>query len=241
MKSFGVAALALALALPACGSDSTPESQPTQSQSPSPTPSPTPTLPSVASDKARVKKAVVTSADLGKPWVTPKAVSTAKQKQKGDLCPGQPNARTLHEARAEHRLQHTEGAQAGAAIASYAVRAYEFGEQEDWRDALEKTHAGCKAWTSLEKLYVTLEVVTAPAIPGADEVVVHIERIYADKTKKTLHYVRHYYEAWTTRFVSSFELAYVQPKSDPTGKDLTESSELFAKQVAKTRKTFGIV
>ncbi|HWL37629.1 MAG TPA: hypothetical protein VNQ77_15695 [Frankiaceae bacterium] len=238
MKAYGIAALVLALALPACASESTPEAQPTTQ---APTPSPTPTLPPVESDKTRVKKAVVTSAELGKPWVTPKAVNTAKQKQKGDLCPGQPNARTLHPPRARGDLDHTEGTKPGAAIGAYGVRAYAFGEQQAWRDALAKAQAGCKSWTSLEKLYVELEVVTPPAIPGADEVVVHIERIYADKTKKTLHYVRHYYEAWTTRFVSEFELAYIQPKSDPTGKDLTKSSELFAKQVAKTRETFGIV
>lgn len=240
MKAFGIAALTLALALPACGSETTPEAQPSATQTQ--TPSPTPTLPSVASDKALVKKAVVTAADLGKPWVTPKAVSTAKQKQKGDLCPGQPNARTLHKPRARAELDHTKGSKAGAAIGSFSVRTYEPGERQAWLDALEKTHRGCTAWTSLEKLHVTLEVVaTPPAVPGADEVVVHIERIYADKTKKTLYYVRHYYEAWTTRVVSSFELAYIQPKSDPTGKDLTTSSELFAKQVAKTRETFGIV
>jgi hypothetical protein len=238
MKAYGIAALTLALVLPACGSDSTPEAQPTtQSQ----TPSPTPTLPTVAADKATAKKAVITAAELGKPWVTPKAVNQAKQEQKGDLCPGQPNARTLHKPRTRAELDHTEGSKAGAAIGSFSVRTYGFGEEQAWRDALAKTHAGCKSWTSLEKLYVELEVVTSPAIPGADEVVVHIERIYADKTKKTLHYVRHYYEAWTSRVVSSFELAYIQPKSDPTGKDLTKSSELFAKQVAKTRETFGIV
>lgn len=238
MKAFGIAAVVLALALPACGSDPAPQSQPSATQ----TPSPTPTLPPLAEDKANVKKAVVTSAELGKPWVTPKAVNTAKQEQKGDLCPGQPNARTLHPARARADLDHTEGSKAGAAIGSYGVRAYEFGEEQAWRDALAKAQAGCTSWTSLEKLYVELEVVAAPpAIAGADEVVAHIERIYADKTKKTLHYVRHYYEARTGRFVSEFELAYVQPKSDPTGKDMTKSAELFAKQVAKTRTTFGIV
>lgn len=238
MRSYGIpVALALALVLPACGSDGTPEAQPSsQSQ----TPSPTPTLPPVAEDKANAKKALVTAADLGKPWVTPKKVNTAKQETKGDLCPGQPNARTQHKARATADLDHTKGSQAGADIASYTVRVYEPGERQAWLDALKKAQDGCQKWTSLEKLYVELEVVTAPAIPGADEVVVHIERIYADKTKKTLYYVRHYYEAWTERIVSAFELAYIQPKSDPTGKDLTVSAELFAKQVAKTTKTFGL-
>lgn len=239
MKAYGIAALTLALVLPACGSDAkTPEAQPTTQ---SPTPSPTPTLPTVAQDKANAKKAVVTAADLGKPWVTPKAVNEAKQKKKGDLCPGQPNARTLFKARASSEANHTEGKKTGAAIGSYSVRTYGFDDKQKWLDALDETHSGCKKWTSLEKLYVELEVVTAPAIPGADDVVVHIERIYADKTKKTLYYVRHYYEAWTERVVSSFEYAYIQPKSDPTGKDLTKSSKLFAQQVAKTRETFGIV
>jgi hypothetical protein len=236
-------ALALVLAVPACGGGGgEPEARPSATQTTvSPTPSPTPTLPPVATDKAAVKKAVVTAADLGKPWVEPKAVNTQKQQEKGDLCPGQKSSKVLYKPRASEARRLTEGTKAGAAIGSFAVRTYGFGFEEKWRAAFEKAARGCKAYRSPEGTYVTTEIVASlPAVDGADEVLLQIERIYADKTKKTLYYVRHYYEARSDRYVSSFELAYVQPKGDPTGKDTKKSAALLAEQVAKTRKTFGL-
>lgn len=245
MRTYGttVAAATLALALTACGGGGgTPDAQPSPSQtSATPSPSPTPTLPPLAADKAALKKAVVTAADLGKPWVQPKSVNEQKQQEKGDLCPRQKAPRVLYKARASEARRLTKGTQQGAAIGSFAVRAYVLAFEEKWRDAFAEAAAGCEAYKSLDGTYVTLDVIDAPpAVAGADEVLAYIERVYADKGHKNLYYVRHYYEARTDRYVSSFEYAYVQPKSDPTGKDMTASAKLLAKQVAKTRKTFGL-
>lgn len=240
MRAFGMrtAALALAASVTACGGGGEPVAQ--QSQTQAPTPTPTPTLPAVADDKATAKRALVTPADLGKPWIQPKKVNEAKKAEKGDLCPGQKNARTLAKARADENADLTEGGQAGAAIGSFGVRTYGFGEEQKWRDAVAAATKGCAKWKSLEKLYVTLDVVTPPQVAGADEVFAHIERIYAEAAHKTLYYVRHYYEARVGRVVVSFELAYIQPKTDPTGKNMAKSSALLAKQVAKARKAFAL-
>ena len=225
-----VAAAAAAFALAACGSDG--------GSSGRPTPSPTPTLPSVADDEATVKRALVTPADLGAPWVEPAKVNEV-QKAEGELCPGQQNARTLHKARAAGIAKLTEGTGAGAPIGLFGVRAYEPGQEQQWRDAYAAAVKGCASWKSREKLYVTLEVVAAPpAVPGAEEVRAHIERVYAEASHKSLHYVRHYYEARIGRIVVSFEDAFVQPRSDPTGQDMTKSAALLARQVAKARKAF---
>lgn len=224
----------LALALAACGSSGGPTAQ--QSQ----TPSPTPTLPPVATDEAAAKQALLTAAELGTPWVQPKKVNEAK-KAKGERCPGQKNAGTLAPGRAKAERDLTRGTKAGADIASFGIRVYGFGEEQAWRDAVDASEKGCASWKSLEGAFVTLEeVATPPAVPGADEVIVSIERIYADAAHKTLYYVRHYYEARTGRVVTTFELAYIQPKADPTGKDLAVSAALLAKQVAKTKATFGL-
>lgn len=186
-----------------------------------------------------MKAALVTPAELGSPWVKPKSVNEAKR-EKGERCPGQKNARTIAKARAAAEGDYTEGTKQGAPIGSFGVRAYAFGEEQAWKAANDASANGCLTWNAAEGTFVTLEIATPPAVPGADEVHATIERVYQDKTKKTLYYVRHYYEARTGRIVSSFEYAYIQPKTDPTGKDLTTSTALLAKQVAKTRTTFGL-
>ena len=229
------AALALTLALTACGS-----SDPGPSAQPTPSVSPTPTLPPVADDTAKAKAALLTAAELGKPWIQPKKVNEAKN-AKGERCPGQKKATAILAPRARADRDLTKGSQAGADIGSFEIRVYEFGQEEAIRAAAIASATGCASYTSNEKLYVEIETVASPpAIAGADEVHLDIERVYADKTKKTLYYVRHYYEARTGRVVTMFELAYIQPKSDPTGKDTTVSAELAAKQVAKTKTTFGL-
>lgn len=228
-----VAALALAVVLPACGSSEPAATRQTQ------TPSPAPTLPPVADDEAKVKAALVTAGELGSPWIKPKSVNEAKRK-KGERCPGQQNARTIAKARAEAETDLSEGTQVGAAIGSFGVRAYAFGEERAWKAANDASANGCLTWNAAEGTFVALEIVPAPAVPGADEVHATIERVYQDSTKQNLYYVRHYYEARTGRIVSTFEYAFVQPATDPTGKDLTASSALLAKQVAKTRTTFGL-
>ena len=236
MRRYGTG-LAIALALTACGgSGGSPGAQP----SPSETASPTPTLPSVGQDKKLVKRAVVTAAELGKPWVQPKEVNKTKVK-KGELCPGQANSMTIAPPRADDVRRLTEGTKPAAPIASFGVRAYAFGEEQKWRDAFAAADKGCASWKSAEGAHVTLETIAdPPVIAGADEVLVHIERVYADKTKKTLYYVRHYWEARIGRIVATVELAYIQPKSDPTGKDLDHSAPLVVQQVAKAKATFGL-
>ena len=243
MGRYGIrVALALTLALAACGGSAGNDGGPDgtgAAPSVSPSPSPTPTLPSAAADKKLAKAALLTAAELGKPWIEPKAVNTAKG-TKGEACPGQKNSLKLNPARADASRDMTEGKQQGAAIGSFGIRAYGFGNEQKWRDSFAATAKGCASWKAAEGTFVTLDVVTPPAVEGADEVLAHIERIYADKTKKKLYYVRHWYEARTGRVVTAFEYAYIQPKSDPTGKDMAKSAKLLAKQVAKTVKTFDL-
>lgn len=230
------AALALTLALTACGSA---DPGPVTGQL-SERPTPTPTLPAVPEDELKAEAALLTAAELGKPWVAPKKVSQTKN-AKGERCPGQRKATAILEPRAIATVRMTKGTKAGADIGSFEVRTYGTGQEQAIRDAAAASAKGCASWTSAEKLYVELESVTPPTVAGVDEVVAaDIERVYADKTKEVLHYVRHYYEARTGRVVTMVELAYVQPKSDPTGADLTASTALLAKQVAKTKATFGI-
>jgi hypothetical protein len=224
----------LALSLAACGGGGT-TAQPSTSASPS-APSPTPTLPTVAADKAATKAALLTAAELGKPWVQPKSVNKVKA-AKGELCPGQPTSAVIAKARAEARRQFTEGTKTGAGILSVNVRTYAFGKEDAWRAAVDKANKACAKWKAVEGNYVVLEpVAAAPSVAGAEEVVGHYERVYADAAHKTLQYVRQILEARTGRVVVTMEYAFLTPKSDPNGDDLTKTTGYLAKQVSKAAR-----
>jgi len=229
-------AVLLATATACGGGGAKPEATPAPSTT-SPTPSPTPTLPPVAVDTAAVKAALVTSPEVGSVWVTPKSVNKTKT-AKGELCPGKKNEITRVKPRASATVQMTEGTKTGAAIASFSVHAFDPALVAGFTAAFDAANTDCAAYTSLEKTYVTTETVTAPAVQGADEVLARLERIYADSSKKTLHYVR---QTLTVRVGARtfvvLEHAFIQSKADPTGADFAKTVALVQKQVAKVRTT----
>jgi hypothetical protein len=118
---------------------------------PSPTPSPTPTLPPVATDTAAVKKALVTSREVGSVWVTPKSVNKTKL-AKGELCPGKKNETTRVKPRASATVQMTEGTKQGAAIASFNIYAFDPALVDDYAAALAAANKACAAYNTAEKL-----------------------------------------------------------------------------------------
>jgi hypothetical protein len=219
--------LALALALTAC----------TTGGGAGTRPGPSATLPPATHDERTIETALVTAADLGPPWVDR---DTVHQVGTNELCPGQQNAAARAPARASAKRRMTEGTKPTAAIAWFAVRAYTPADTDTWRDAFIAAARACPSWRSAEGAYVELTLVPPPAVVGADETLAHLERGYADQTKKTLQYVRHYYEARSGRVVSALELAYVPPRSDPRGVDMTTSAALLEEQVAKVRGAFRI-
>lgn len=224
-------ALVLATVTACGGGGGTPAASPSPTTA-SPTPSPTPTLPPVATDTAAVKAAIVTAADLGTPWVTPKEVNRAATK-KGELCPGKKNEQSRVAPRATASVQMTEGTKAGAAIASFDVHAFDPARIEAYRAAFAAATKDCATFTAIENTYVTVEDVAAPAIAGVDWSVARIERIYADSSRKQLYYVRQTIKAGVGRSVVALEHAFVQPKTDPTGADFTKTARLLTKQVDK--------
>ncbi|HEU0131761.1 MAG TPA: hypothetical protein VFQ85_12305 [Mycobacteriales bacterium] len=239
-RSPRLAALLLALALTGCGGGgSSPKAEPT---TPSPTPSPTPTLPPLATDQANAKAALVTAKELGAPFVEPKGGKVNEVKHaKDELCPGHKSEYALFKPRTDPVKRMTEGTKQGAGIVSFAVRVYGLGQEQQWRDAADQAEKACASWKAAEGNYVTLEMLTSPPpVPGADETRGHVERVWADAKHTQLQYVRHYFEARTGRVVSTLEYAYLVPKTDPTGKDTRRTVALLAKQVAKTKRVFGL-
>ncbi len=233
------AALLLALALTGCAGGSPSKTTVTTT---SPAPSPTPTLPPLATDVANAKAALVTAKDLGAPFVEPKDGKVNQVKHgKDELCPGHPTEYAILKPRTDPVRRMTEGTKTGAGIVSFAVRVYGLDQEQAWRDAAERAEKACPAWKAVEGNYVTLEILAAPQqVPGADETRGHLERVWADAKHTQLQYVRQYFEARTGRIVSTLEYAYLVPKTDPTGKDTSRTVALLAKQVAKTKRVFGL-
>ena len=225
------ALVAVLVAATACGggADPSPAASPAPSTA---SPTPTPTLPPVATDEASVKAVLVTAAELGAPWVSADKVNQTQTK-KGELCPGKPDEQTRVEPRATASTRMTAGKQEGAAIASFHVRAFDPARIAEYRAAFAAASKDCAAYTSLEKLYVTTEDVAAPAVAGADWAVARLERVYADSSRKQIHYVRQTVKAGVGRTVVSLEHAFIQPRSDPTGADFAVTTTLVTKQVAK--------
>lgn len=226
------ALLAVLLAATACGgggADPAPVASPAPSTA---SPTPSPTLPPVATDEAGVKALLVTAAEVGPRWVAQAKVNRTQTK-KGELCPGKKNEQSRVAPRATGSVKMTEGTQQGAAIASFDVHAFDPAVLEDYKAAFAAATAECAAYTSLEKTYVTTELVTAPTVDGADWALARLERVYADSTKKQLYYVRQTIKVGVGRSVVALEHAFVQPASDPTGADFAKTAELLGKQVAK--------
>jgi hypothetical protein len=208
-----------------------------------PKPSPTPTLPTVAADVAAVKAAVVTPADLGKPWVQPEKVNTVKGNKdagKSLLCP--PKQLTAFEMvppRAHASVNLTLGTKTGADIASFDVYTYLFSSLSDLRAAVMTAETACAQWKAVEGNYVVLTPVSGLTVTGAEEVLAHIERVYADARHTQLQYVRQVVTARSGRIICVLERAFIVPKTDPTGKDLTEANRLAGIQLAKAVRTIA--
>jgi hypothetical protein len=239
-----IALLVAAAFVSGCSSKATPKAQPSSTPSPSPstTPSPTPKpLPSVAADKATAKAALPTAAELGKPWVLPKKVNTV-QHASGEICPGHKDDVVRVKPRAEVSNALTEGTKQGAAIASFTVLAFDPAKVEAWDKAFDAATAACASYKSKEGTYVVTENLASPGftIDGVDVLHVKLEHIYAEASHKTLYYVRQTIKARIGRVVVHIEHAFIQPKTDPTGKDWTKTLKLFRPEVAKARAKFGL-
>src|SRR6187200_1065830 len=73
-----------------CGGSETTIPPEASASAPASTPSSSPAAPTKSEDAAALKKAMVSAADLGKPWVVAKKVATTSSKT-DEACPGQPS------------------------------------------------------------------------------------------------------------------------------------------------------
>jgi hypothetical protein len=197
-----------------------------------------PAAPSKDDDLARARRSLITTAELGKPWVAVKSVNSAGTK--GEACPGQPTTDATVTALAEASADFTAGKQRGAAIGAFSVWTYAGPADVDtYRTTLPKVLAGCRSYTDTAKLYVVLTPAGTAAVDGADETWRYAERIYYDKKHTKLAYARHYVIARHGRVLSSVQYAFLTSKADPGAKDFAVAERMAGKQFARVLTAFS--
>src|SRR5215210_3886032 len=235
------AAAAVIVLVTGCGGptpDSPPATSPSAVVSTTPPASPSPTAPSKAEDAAALKQALVTAADLGKPWVEPKKVPSAGKA--AEACPGKPTATEQVDTVASIRRDLTEGKGRGVNIGSFLLVTLPSEDATDLKAAYVKDNAACETFTDANKLFVVYNEEGPASTGSADEIVMsRAERIYYDKAHKKLAYARHTIVARTGRVVTYVSYAFLTTKADPTAKDFTRATKLLDTQLTKVTKTFA--
>jgi hypothetical protein len=226
------------------GCGGTAESPPPQAASPSTSvsapasPSPSPTAPSKTEDAAALKQAIVTQADLGKPWVEPKKVSSAGKAS--EACPGEPSATEKVTRVASVRRDLTEGKGQGVSIGTFQLSTLPTEDAADLRAAYAKDNKTCRTFTYNNQLFVVFSEEGPTTADNADEILMsRAERIYYDKAHKKLAYARHTLVARTGRVVTYVSYAFLTTKADSTAKDFTPTQKLLDTQLAKVTQEFS--
>jgi hypothetical protein len=187
---------------------------------------------------AELKKGLVTPRDLGAPWIQPKSVNTSGTK--GEICPGHKTATTKVLSKATAQANFTQGKGTGKNIATFRLATLPGADSGALKAAYATDQKACATFKDASGFYVVRSVEGPSAVTDADELVASwSERIYYDKSHKTLAYARHYLVARTDQLVTYVSYAFLATKKDPGAKDFTSASDLLAVQLEKNAKVFA--
>jgi hypothetical protein len=239
--AYGASVLA-GLALAGCSSSGEP---PTAASSPAPvsspgaaTASPSVSPPTKAQDEAALRRAIVTAADLGKPWVQPASVSTIKHK-KNEVCPGQLSATEKLPFGADLHRGLTEGKGVGVNIGSFLLFTVPDPDVSALAKAYAADTAACASYRDVNKFFVTRTPEVPASAAHADEIVDSwAERVYYDQGHHKLAYARHVVVARSGRIVVQVEYAFLTRKSDRGAKNFGRATRLLEKQLTKISTVF---
>ena len=210
---------------------------PTTSASPSPSPSsePTPTLPSRDADSATARRALVTAADLGKPWV-----QSDTPPDSDEACPGSRSAVGRLAFRAAARRDLTRGAGELVNGATFQLATLPGPDAAKVRAAWESDTRACRQHTDADDYYVVYRAAETGTVRGADEVLLRrVERVYFDRGDDEPAYARHTLAARTGRVVVTVTYSFLTSESDPDAGDFSEATELLQTQLTKAAKAFA--
>ncbi len=240
----GVFAAAL-LVVSGCGAGSTsspPAAVVTPATRSTPTQSPSAVAPAAvatkAEDLAAAKRALVTAAVLGRPWVQPKKVNTTGGKA-DEACPGTPALTTLAPLRVNVVAAFTHGKAVGASIARFSVATVSEGGGDAYRKGWQRTSRGCATFRDGAGFYVVTSLQGPTSIRGADDVLSRAERLYYDPRHKKLAYARHVLSARRGRAISTVEYSFLTSTADPQAKSFAVALQLLNAQLTRTTAAFA--
>lgn len=239
----GCLLLVLCGALAGCRADSTTghdgaSTAPSTGLSQSPASPSSPSASPKALGAAELKKGLVTSRDLGAPWIQPKSVTTSGSK--GEICPGHKSAATKVLSKAAAQANFTEGKGTGKNIATFSLSTLPGPDSSALKTAYEADQKTCAIYKDATGLYVVRTLEGPSSVTNADELVASwVERIYFDKSHKKLAYARHYLVARTGQLITYVSYAFLTTKKDPDAKDFTPALDLLAVQLKKNTKVFS--
>ena len=201
--------------------------------------SPPPIPPSKADDSAALKKALVTAADLGKPWVkVDKAPNTGGKSD--EECPGHPSTVNKLTSVGSAKRDLTEGNGTGVNIGSFRLGTLPTEDANEVKAAYSQDTTACRTFKDASGLFNVYTVEGPTSAANADEILhSRAERIYYDKAHKKLAYARHTVVARTGRVVTYVSYAFLTTKNDPGAKDFSRASRLLEIQLAKVASTFS--
>jgi hypothetical protein len=196
--------------------------------------SPSARLPSREADSASLRKALVTAADLGKPWV-----QTDSPPDSDEACPGTPSAVDRLAFRAAVRRDLTRGAGELINGASFELASLPSPDAAKVRAAWETDTRTCRQYTDTDDYYVVYRAAEPTTVNGADEVLLRrVERVYFDRGDDEPAYARHTLVARSGRVVATMTYSFLTSKSDPDATDFSEATELLQTQLTKAARAF---
>ncbi len=242
-------ALLMCSLLAACGGSSTPgapatatqPAPPATSTSVSTSASATPRSPTSEEDYAKLQKAQVSAADLGKPWVQDQKPrnTTPKDGDAGayEFCPGHVTATSEVKYVAASFQTFKEGkAGSPAGFSLFTVN------EADWpimTSGYRENLTACAEYETPDGYYLVLTSDGPDTVKGADEVVAsYAQRLYQDKAHKNLLSTNHYVVARSGRAFSHISYGPSTNK-DPEGEDFGPVTRLMENQLAKLAKVFS--
>jgi len=244
-KTSVASAILLVVLTSACSAaDSTPSSPSSTASSTSSEQSgaPTAAAPSAtprtkAEDAADLKRALVTPADLGEPWIAPKKVNRAGGK-KGEICPGHVSATGKLTFTASASTDLTEGKGTGRNIASYRIKTLSDEGVGALAAALKIDQKACARYQDPSGFKVVRTAEGPTSVDGAEVISAWTERVYYVRPRNKLAFARHFVVAHQGRVVTSTSYAFLADKKDPNAEDFSKETRLLQVQLKKNASVF---
>ena len=199
-------------------------------------PSPTASrVPDRREDQAALRRALVTAADLGRPWVVVKGGPPSGAVEAG--CPGKPSAVRKLTPVAEVRRDLTEGPGELVNGASFGLATLRGTDGSAVRAAWRADTRACREHTDASDFFVVYREEGPSSARNADEILFsRAERIYFDRGDSKPAYARHTLIARSGRVVTS--VSYTFLASDVDSGDFTKARKLLEQQLTKVATRF---